>query len=123
MKWERVCKSHEILGPSVSTLRERTPTGWLVLYREFKGSADWAMHDILFVPDPEGKWDITIDCPSWEKIYEHPSSANFKQNTYRMKTSGGWLVLDTYFLRREPHHSHVSMTYVPDEEHRWDIKE
>jgi hypothetical protein len=107
----------------VSTMRSRTPAGWLVLYREFRGSAGLALQDMVFVPDPEGIWDVEKERLYWKEIYHNPIAVNFRQDTHRIRTPGGWIILDRYFMRREPFHAHVCMTYVPDEEHKWNPKE
>jgi hypothetical protein len=120
MKWESVFpKAVWDYGTTRRRLQKaRVPTGWLVIYREFTGSAGWAMHDITHVPDPEGVWASFEDMKSLETIYSH-GNPNFDQRTSRLKTPGGWLVIDNYLLARERRHSHVCMTYVPDEGHEW----
>lgn len=122
--WECIDSKSRVLHAMEDTCRFRVPDGWLVRYKYFGGK--WmSANCITYFPDKDGEWDI--ENIKWELIDE-PGGQNEKRKTYRMKVIGGWIVRDDYKTIQQGvdgkiNHLNLSMTFVPDEEHIWEIDE
>tara|TARA_Y100000031_G_scaffold53246_1_gene60863 strand:- start:107 stop:511 length:405 start_codon:yes stop_codon:yes gene_type:complete len=115
--------ARDIFRPRKGTYRIRVPDGWLVSYKYFRGK--WTSANcITYFPDKDGVWDT--ENVKWDLIDERRGPSESRM-TYRMKVTGGWLVRDDYRTKQgvneRVEHLNMSMTFVPDEEHVWEIKE
>ncbi len=120
--WESINYKSAVLVPREGTYRIRVPDGWLVRYRYFGGK--WMTANcITYFPDKGAEWDT--ENIKWELI-EDRGCPNEVQLTYRMKVTGGWIVRDDYKTIQQGvdgkiNHLNLSMTFVPDKEHVWEI--
>lgn len=115
--WERIDSvvPHP-LGPGDSTFRSRILSGWLVKY-VYRGGPDRSAHAIAYVPDAEGKWEVSEKCPKWEKVH-FKRTPNGDAKTLRWKVPSGWLIRDGCYVEG---HLSMAMEFVPDPSHSWEI--
>ena len=114
--------ARDVFGPRKGTYRIRVPDGWLVSHK-YLGGKWMSANCITYFPDKEGEWDI--ENIKWELI-DAPGGQNEKRMIYRMKVTGGWIVRDNYKTIQQGvdgkiNHLNLSMTFVPDKEHVWEI--
>jgi len=98
------------------------PEGWL-LRHIFIAGKNFTQSSIVYFPDPERRWQLDNLEVKWEMI-SNRRTPNFVEFTSRLKTPEGWVVkelLTTKRVRSTEGTSCISLTYVDDKEHKWQI--
>ncbi|MFH7325863.1 hypothetical protein [Desulfurivibrio sp. C05AmB] len=104
------------------TYAKRSPNGWLVRHM-FVAGKKYTRSAIIYLSDSEGAWNPEPGEVKWERVAIE-SNPNFALITSRMEVPGGWLVselLSTISSAPEAATADVSLAYVDDENHAWDI--
>lgn len=118
MKWEIIkAIEHGILNHYEMIARLDVPGGWLIKYIDVTGMNGHARQGIAYVPDDGKEWNILKEPIQWERIANY-RGPNFTENTYRFAVPNGWIVVQGYYPAGKMH-SHTSLVFVPDTEHRW----
>lgn len=120
MKWEFIKTiEHGVLSNREHIKRLNVPGGWLVKYMDVSGSRTPVSHATVYVPDCGEVWDVTKEPIKLEQFVNR-KTPNYSERTCRFKVPGGWIVLDGQYGIGQ---SHISLVFVPDPDHQWEMKE
>lgn len=124
LTWERIQTSFtSSMSPHDDTYRSKAPGGWLVRY-VCSGGAGKTASVIIYTADANYEWTIDEGKELWEPI-DIKRTPNDDLKIFRMIIPGGWIVREWYVVSsRQSHeikiaHLSLSMTFVPDEKHKW----
>ena len=116
----RLVRGGKIFKSSEKSYLKIVPNGWLMRHVFFKGKR-FTSSAIIFFSDINGIWNNCDFNIYWEHINTR-SIPNNKFLLHRLRTPEGWVVKE--FLTTKSSSStvgvlEISLTYVPDSEHKW----
>jgi hypothetical protein len=123
--WDFDCitKDYGLFQPYEKALLKKVPDGWLMRCLFARGRR-YTRSAIIFFPDSKSKWpDMDIDI-TWE-LLTTDSNPNYRTILHRLKVPEGWVVkefLTTTHSSSSEGSTGLSLTYIPDPQHKWDLQ-
>lgn len=122
--WDFIClvRGGGAFRSSERSYLKQVPGGWLMRHL-FSSGKKYTRSSIIFFPDIKGLWsDYKIEL-IWEDVL-FEKNPNYKVIMQRLWVPEGWVIKDfltTKSISRQEGITSLSLTYIQDPEHRWDI--